>query len=143
MRLDIERNLGTEVRWGGTISQVENRPGHTWIEIVRYELLENGKPDSSSLSDGRFIASLSGFFDPLIYKPGRLLTVIGRVSDKVRRPIGEYEYLFPLVEVTGSHLWSTEYRSTPAYYRPYPPPWWYYDMRFYRPYPPHRHPPIK
>jgi outer membrane lipoprotein len=136
VRLDIDRYIGAEVRWGGEISKVENRADQTWIEIVRRRLWEDGKPKTSGKSDGRFIASFTGFVDPVVYEVGHLLTVVGTIEDKVKRPIGEYDYVFPIVTVEGSYLWKV---TTVARYPNYPPPWWYYDLRYYHgPY--YRHP---
>jgi len=137
VRLDIDQYLGAAVRWGGEISKVENKADQTWIEIVRRELLSNGKPESSDMSDGRFIASFDGFADPVEYEIGHLLTVVGTIENKVKRPIGEFDYLFPLVTVEGSYLWET---NTEARYPGYPPPWWYYDYRYGYPGPYYRSP---
>ncbi len=138
VRLDIDRFIGSEVRWGGVISKVENKADRTWIEIVRRELHDNGRPVSSGKSDGRFIASFEKFADPLVYVEGRPLTVVGTIVSRTSRPIGEYDYIFPVVSVEGSFLWKKQ-ESVPAY--AYPPPYWYYDPWFYNPWPyrPHRH----
>jgi outer membrane lipoprotein len=136
VRMDIDSFIGTEVRWGGVISKVENRASHTWIELVRQKLRENGKPRTDDRSDGRFIASFEGFVDPVVYEVGRLLTVVGTIEAKTERPIGEYDYLFPIVTVEGSYLW----KAAPEYRDPYyPHPYWYYDLRFYHPGPYHHH----
>jgi outer membrane lipoprotein len=137
VRLDIDSFIGTEVRWGGVISKIENRATHTWIELVRQKLREDGKPRTNDRSDGRFIASFEGFVDPVVYEVGRQLTVVGTIEAKTERPIGDYNYLFPIVAVEGSFLWKagTKYRD---HY--YPPPYWYYDLWFYHPGPYHRHP---
>ncbi len=140
VRTDIDRNIGTEVRWGGVISKVENKADVTWIEIVRYPLRDNGRPDPASLSDGRFIASFAGFRDPVVFKTGRALTVLGVVDGKVKRTIGEFEYAFPIVRVEGAHLWQAEPLYAAPVYDPFPPPWWYYDFRFRYGHPYHRHP---
>ena len=137
VRLDIDQYNGAGVRWGGEISKVENKANHTWIEIVRRQLWSDGKPKASGKSDGRFIASFSGFVDPVVYEIGHLLTVVGTIEDKIKRPIGEYDYVFPIVTVEGSHLWK---KTTVAQYPNYPPPWWYYDPLFYYPGPYYRHP---
>lgn len=134
VRMDIENFIGAEVRWGGVISKIENRATHTWIELVRRKLRDDGKPATDGRSDGRFIASFEGFVDPVVYEVGRPLTVVGRIEAGTKRPIGDYDYLFPIVAVEGSYLWkaASEYRD-----RYYPPPYWYYDLRFYRPWPYH------
>jgi len=136
VRLGIDQYVGAEVRWGGEISKVENRADQTWIEIVRRQLRGDGKPKTSGKSDGRFIASFTGFADPVVYEVGRLLTIVGTIDNKIERPIGEYDYVFPIVTVEGSYLWKA---TTVAQYPNYPPPWWYYDPRFYYPGPYYRH----
>ena len=136
VRMDVDSFIGTEVRWGGVISKVENKASHTWIELVRHKLRENGKPRTDDKSDGRFIASFEGFVDPVVYEVGRPLTVVGTIEAKTERPIGDYDYLFPIVTVEGSFLW----KAAPKYRDPYyPHPYWYYDLRFYHPGPYHHH----
>ena len=137
VRLDLDQYMGAEVRWGGEISKVENKADHTWIEIVRRQLWGDGKPRTSGKSDGRFIASFTGFVDPVVYEVGQLLTIVGTIEDKIKRPIGEYDYVFPIVTVEGSYLWKT---TSVAQYPNYPPPWWYYDLRFHYPGPYYRYP---
>jgi outer membrane lipoprotein len=137
VRLDIDQYMGAEVRWGGEISKVENKADQTWVEVVRRKLWGDGKPKTSGKSDGRFIASFSGFVDPVVYEVGRLLTVVGAIEDKIKRPIGEYDYVFPIVTVEGSYLWK---ETTVVQYANFPPPWWYYDLRFHYPGSYYRHP---
>lgn len=135
VRDDTDAYLGSTVRWGGVVSAVENKADETWIFLVERALKDNEKPITDGHSDGRFIASFSGFIDPLVYKPGRPLTVVGSIEGSTLRAIGEYDYRFPLVAVRDSHLWA-EPVKTRVYYPP--PPVWYYH--YYHPYPyRHRH----
>lgn len=133
---DTARFIGTEVRWGGVITKVENKATRTWVEVLSRELRKNGQPKVVGESGGRFIASFQGFADPVVYRVGHLLTVLGSIEGQTTRPIGEYAYSFPVVAVTASYLWRME--PEPVQYE-YPPPWWYYDpWPFYpRPYPPY------
>jgi outer membrane lipoprotein len=124
VRADVNRFIGSPVRWGGTISKVENKANQTWIEIIARDLHKDAQPKISGPSGGRFIASFQGFADPAVYSVGDLLTVVGSIEGKATRPIGEYSYDFPVVAVTGSYLWRVEAAPGPA---DYPPPWWYYD----------------
>ena len=124
--------LRTLVRWGGVVTEVENKADKTWVFLVGRALKDNEKPDTDSPSDGRFIASFDGFIDPLVYKAGRPLTVVGSIEGSTVRSIGEYDYQFPIVTVRDSHLWA-EPVKTRVYYAP--PPFWYYDMHYYHPYP--------
>ncbi len=134
--------IGSEVRWGGVITQVENKATQTWIEVVSRALDRDGKPRGQDSSGGRFIASLAGFADPAVYQTGHLLTVVGTIEQQVTRPIGEYQYTFPVVAVTGSYMWMIE----PEFlFLDYPPSGRHYDSRhdhrydpwpyYYYPYP--------
>lgn len=134
VRTDIKRYTGTEIRWGGVISDVQNKTNETWIEIVSRRLWKNGQPVKDGKSAGRFIASFKGFADPAVYTIGQSLTVIGTVEGQVVRTIGDYKYTFPIVSVTGSYLWPVEQEVSPYDY-PYPYPWWYYDPWPYYPPP--------
>lgn len=131
-RADVERFIGAQVRWGGTIAAVENRSSETWIQVVGRELGSNGRPRESDRSAGRFIARSQGFLDPEIYAKGRLLTVFGTVTGQMTRNIGDYSYQLPVVRVESLHLWEPLPRYRPYYYDPF----WYYEPWY--PYP-HSH----
>lgn len=132
VRSDVNHYKGTQVRWGGLITDVQNKTNETRIEIVSRTLWSNGQPKSDGKSTGRFIASFKGFADPAVYKVGQSLTVVGTIEGQVTRSIGDYKYSFPLVSVTGSYLWPVVQDVTPYYY-PYPR--WYYDPWPYYPAP--------
>jgi len=135
--------VGSEVRWGGVITTVDNKASQTWVEVVSRALRNNGQPRVDSGSSGRFIASFSGFVDPVVYSAGKLLTVVGTIEGETTRLIGEYDYSFPLVTVSSSYLWQE--KPEPVRHEHYPPPWWYYDTWpyyprpfYHRPHPPYR-----
>ncbi|WP_455218472.1 Slp family lipoprotein [Kaarinaea lacus] len=131
VRQDISRYKGTEVRWGGEISRVDNRSKDTRIEVVARDLMQNGQPRETGHSSGRFIASFKGFVDPMVYQVGMQLTVLGSIEGESRRIIGDYDYVFPVVSVTGSYLWPVVEETRSNDY----PPWWYYDPWPYYPWP--------
>ena len=99
VRADSDAYLGSTVRWGGVVTEVENKADKTWVFLVSRALKDNEKPITDGSSEGRFIASFSGFVDPLVYKPGRPLTVVGSLESSTVRAIGEYDYSFPIVAV--------------------------------------------
>lgn len=137
VRANPGRFVGSEVRWGGVITRVENKASETWIELVGRELRKDGEPKLGGPSDGRFIASFPGFADAMVYKEGYLLTVVGTLKGETTRLIGEYEYRFPVVSVTGSYLWKVEEKPR---FPDYPSPLWYDPWPFYpHPYPLHPH----
>ncbi len=138
VRADGDDYNGSTVRWGGIVTEVENKADRTWVFVVARALKDNEKPEKDSSSEGRFVASFDGFVDPTVYKQGRPLTVVGSIDGSTVRAIGEYDYRFPIVIVRDSHLWPDPDKTPRVYYAP--PPYWYYDMYYYHPHPyPYRH----
>ncbi len=148
VRRNIDLYKGQFVRWGGTIASVENRKGETWLEIVARELDGDGRPRETDVSQGRFLARITGFLDPAVYAPGREMTVAGTIEGHLTRKIGEYVYTYPVVNVELSHLWPVRVRYPRDYYYydpfwPYPwypwSPWypWGYPYPYSYPYRPY------
>ncbi len=137
-------SVGEFVRWGGEVVTTENLESATQVEIVARGLYRDGYPQSTLGSDGRFIARIEGFVEPLLLQKGRLITVYGQITGSLRRDIGEYPYEYPVVKVSTYRLW-----EPPAVDRyPYPRygywPWydpWYDPWRF--PYSRYRPPPYR
>lgn len=103
--------IGREVRWGGIIIAVNNRARSTRIEILAYPLDRIGHPEVSGMPLGRFFAEVPGFLEPMIYRRGRAVTVVGRVRRVIHGRIGLAPYLFPDVAERALHLWP---RQRPA-----------------------------
>ena len=121
-----KRYSGQEVRWGGEILALNNLARDTEVEIYSRPLFDNAEPRPEGGDGVRFLAVVRGFLDPAQYSPGKRMTVRGRLVDSVRRPVGEFPYLYPVVEVGQHHLWPV-YVSPPepAWFRdPYYDPWW-------------------
>jgi outer membrane lipoprotein len=139
VRASPDRFVGQRVRWGGTIASVDNREDATLIEVVARQLGDNGRPEDGDVSFGRFIAKVNGFADPAIYSEGRDLTVVGTLGEPVRKSIGKYPYLYPVVQVSSHYLWPS--KPPPAYY--YDPYWydpWYDPWYPFSPWPYYRRP---
>ena len=134
-RKDASAVVGKKVRWGGAIIKVENRKHSTWIELVARPLSRDGEPRDVDTSGGRFIAKIQGFVDPAVYQVGRLLTVVGVLTEPISKPIGKFHYQYPVVTVSTHYLWPL----VPKYPEPYPDYYpYYYDPFWYYPwYPPH------
>src|SRR4051812_21365403 len=132
--------LGANVRWGGTIAKVENRETETWIEIVERPLDSDGRPQPVDQSGGRFLARITGFLDPVVYAPGRAITVTGTLPEIITRPIGDYPYAFPVVKAASFYLWPL-LPPRSSYQDPWYDPWYPWHHPFYDPwypYYPHR-----
>lgn len=138
VRIHPKRHLHAPVRWGGEIISLDNRKQETWVELLAYPLGNEGRPRLHRSNKGRFLGRFPGFLDPSIFKPGRELTVTGWAEGLITRPVGEYPYSYPLVNVQVYHLWPVRQRHQPWRYDPWYDP--FYDP-FYDPwYPYYRHP---
>lgn len=128
--------VGKTVRWGGEILGISNARGYTDVEIYGRPLFDDAEPRPDGGDGVRFIARVQRFLDPVEYKAGKRLTVQGRLQAAVTRPVGEFEYRYPLVAVDAMHLWPVyESPAVPAWYRdPYYDPWWPWG-----PWGPHRY----
>ena len=129
--------IGKRIRWGGSIVSVINQPQQTRLEIVSRPLRANGRPRENDDTDGRFLAIVEGFLDPMVYAKGRQITINGVVQGVERGKIGEYPYQFIVVKATSHTLWKQQkpvdvrYVPDPLYGwhparwgYPYPPYWW-------------------
>ena len=131
---ESQAHIGTPARWGGLIAEVTNLSESSVIEVVQFELNGYGRPHITEESPGRFRIRVAGFVDPEIYKKGREVTAFGLYSGLEPGHIGEYEYMFPMLESEGLHLWQERperSRVDVIFHHPYPA----YRFRFWGPYP--------
>lgn len=129
---------GALVRWGGRIIEAEPASERTCLVVLAQALDAEARPRARDLSEGRFIACRNGFYDPAIFATDREVTITGRVSGFETRPIGDYNYSYPVLAAEVLYLWPEPrdvefihsgpiwpfYRAHPwgGYYRPYRAP---------------------
>ncbi len=129
-----ESTMDAQVRWGGNIISINNKPNETWIEVLARPLDYEGEPNSEAASQGRFLARINGFLDPAIYAPERKITLRGRLESTIVRLIGKHPYRFPLIRTQAHYLWP----KSPEVADSWQDPWYPYPYRhdpFYEPYP--------
>ena len=119
-----EGRSGERVRWGGQIVAVETRADRTCFETLGKPLLDSARPRGADVSAGRFFACRSGFYDPVLFAPGRELTVTGLVEGFEERPIGDYVYRYPRVAAEVIYLWPE--RPVEYHYHHFSPAWPHY-----------------
>jgi outer membrane lipoprotein len=105
-------------RWGGVIASTENTEGMTQLEIVQFALSSNSRPNVTDNSAGRFRVKVNQFLDPMIYKEGRELTVLGSISSSEKGYIGKQSYVFPVLLSQQLYLWQPE-KQIETHYIPY------------------------
>lgn len=129
--------IGSRVRWGGTIIATNPEAEQTCFEVLSKTLDNSTRPQELDESQGRFIACKEGFQDPELFKAGRELTIIGRLDRIESREIGEYQYQYPIVQAETVYLWPErqDYSDRPYPYYPYywnrPYPYFWYPNYYY------------
>lgn len=101
-------NLGKITLWGGTILDTSNLEDTTRFEVLAYPLDASHRPLLESKPLGRFIIHYDGYLEPTTYAPGRLLTVLGKVSKTQSGKVGESTYTYAVVDSQQLHLWSLD-----------------------------------
>ncbi len=108
IRQDPTAYKGRLVILGGKIAQVQNQKSATVLEIVQRPLGGGERPRATNQSGGRFLAVTPKFLDPSIYKRGREVTVVGRISGIQPGTIGKRSYSYPVATISQIHLWQPE-----------------------------------
>lgn len=124
-----ERSIGGQVRWGGQIVDTRPQADQTCIEVLARTLDREHRPVSGDRHHGRFLACREGFKDPEIFKRGRELTIIGRITDFSEGTIGEFIYRYPVLDAEVIYLWADHPDLVMLH-----DPWW----RYHDPWWPHR-----
>lgn len=107
-----ERYSQGQVIWGGRVVGVRNLPDHSEIEILAYPLDSSQRPRLNAGASGRFLAIVPGYAEPMNYPGGAPITINGQLAGSRAGKVGEADYVFPLVNVAQSHLWTVaEMRS--------------------------------
>ena len=117
MAQDSPEVLGQRVRWGGSIASVSPAKNHTCFQVVSHPLDYSARPEEDDRTNGRFIACISGFYDPEIYAVKREITVIGTLQTPTIGNIGSYKYIFPNLDIETLYLWPkpSPINNVPAY----------------------------
>lgn len=105
--------VGEVAMYGGEI--IKTAPGESSSEIIvlQLPLNDDGRPQRDKGSQGRFLVRANRFLDPAVYKENALLTVVGRIKGSEVRPIGSYDYRYPVLEALYLKLWPEEGQGAP------------------------------
>lgn len=99
VRKNPEALAGKQVLVGGVIAGIKSSGDVVMLEVAQLELFNNGVPDDSSPSGGRFLAISSELLNPAIYHPGNLVTIIGEIKGKKIQKLEGADYPYPLISV--------------------------------------------
>lgn len=143
-----DQSVGARVRWGGTVVETRPEANRTCIEILAQQLDSSARPEGSDEDFGRFLACRDEFIDPEIFVNGREVTVAGRLARFRDGKVGEFNYVYPVVDADSVYLWPERIEQPwyghgyygwgyPYYWPYYRSPFYYGGIgtRFYYPYP--------
>jgi len=115
VRQDPDAFKGKMAVWGGEIIETANlKDGATQIEVFQRPLGWRGEPRGTVPSEGRFLMLSGRYLDPYLYRAGRKITVGGEILGGKIKPLGEMDYVYPLLSARQIHLWPEDH------YYPYP-----------------------
>ena len=115
---------------GGYILETLNEPEGSWLTVLQSPLDSQNRPESSDLSQGRFLVWSTEFLDPVVYSQERKITVGGQVIGSQQRKLGNLTYQYPVVEAKEIHLWAKEGEFTGPFYDPWYYPWYRYPYPY-------------
>ncbi|HHL2559967.1 TPA: Slp family lipoprotein [Yersinia enterocolitica] len=107
VRTDPKVFIGQEARFGGTVINVTNEAHRTRLEIASVPLDSGARPILGEPSQGRVIAYVNGFLEPVDFR-GHLVTVVGPITGVEAGKIGMTPYDFVVMNVTGYKRWHLE-----------------------------------
>lgn len=113
-----EAFAGKTVLVGGIIAGVRGSDDVIMLEVAQLELFKNGVPNEDSRSGGRFLAISTELIDPVVYQPGKLVTIIGEVKGKKVQKLESVDYPYPLISVKELRLFRPS-EPLPDNYNPY------------------------
>jgi len=109
--MDLEPT-NVQALWGGVIAKTANFTDRTQIEIIYFPLNDQGRPQINQESLGRFRIYVGDFIDPFVYRPGRMVTVLGTLGLREKGYVGHYPYDYTVLHSLELHLW-TDKRPLP------------------------------
>ena len=129
---------GRTLLLGGVVVRTVSEAAGVTIEFDGYQLDGADRPTAPDRALGRIAAAGAGL-DGALLQPGRLVTLVGRVTGAT----GSSGSVLPRLEISFIHAWPTAAEEAAAQTPAYPPgywcdPWWHdpwCDPWYWGPYP--------
>jgi len=109
--LEDSGHIGDTVVWGGEILEVRNLEDHTELVVASYPLDRADRPRLKRNAGVRFVLEHPGFLEPAAFRPGRFVSVLGRVEGLDERRVGDYPYKHPVMSAEDLYLWPADTRE--------------------------------
>ncbi|KHT43392.1 Slp family lipoprotein [Pectobacterium brasiliense] len=101
--------VGQESRFGGRVVSIRNEANKTRLEIASMPLDSGAKPLLDMPSEGRFIAYVNRFLEPVDFKD-QLVTVVGPIVGTEQGAIGDKTYRYVVIDAQGYKRWNVVQR---------------------------------
>ena len=100
-----DKFVGEIVILGGKIIEVHVTSTSSELTVSQMPLDHANRPLTPDQSKGRFLIRSDQFLDPAIYKKEDYLSAVGIIKGSRTRPIGDFDYVYPLMEAIEIKLW--------------------------------------
>lgn len=97
--------IGKNIMVGGRLADTRNSADGAQLEIVQFDLTSQSYPEETFISYGRFLATNSSYMDPLIFRRGMLITLVGELKGKKTQRLDDMDYSYPLISLREWYLW--------------------------------------
>ena len=116
LRSNIDQHSGEVVMLGGKVIETQGSQTGSEVTVLQLALDRRGRPEDVNQSEGRYLIRSGQFFDPAIYQKGTLLTVVGTLTGSEVRPVGGFDYDYPIVEAIEVKPWPRQQRTSPRFH---------------------------
>jgi outer membrane lipoprotein len=107
-------HAGEVVLIGGKIIQTQVNPAYSEITVLQLPLGGGERPQLEDQSKGRFLIRSEQLLDPAVYTEGTAITVVGQLTGGQSRKVGEFTYLYPVLEPIEIKLWHKDKGGGPS-----------------------------
>ena len=90
---------------GGKILEVKATPSLSELVVLQFPLASGDRPEDADQSQGRFLVRSDKFLDPAVYQKDLKVTVLGQITGSESRPIGGFNYLYPVLQAREIKVW--------------------------------------
>ncbi len=119
IRNNPETLAGKNVLVGGIIAGNNSSGDVLQLEVAQLDLLPNGVPDEFLPSLGRFLVVSGELLDPLFYRPGMLITIIGEIKGQKVQKLDGADYRYPVISAKEIRLFRASDFSSDRPLNPY------------------------
>ena len=131
----ISKQARSRVTYSGTFSELQEKPGkytgevvllggkiietrvnteYSEITVLQLPLSGGDRPRLEDQSKGRFLIRSKQLLDPAVYTEGLAITVVGKLIGSEARKVGEFTYIYPLLDPIEIKLWPKDRGGEPS-----------------------------